>query len=106
MIIPDAGYKIISRTVECSLLSAQPWGVRVGHSQYHLAIAGGCGASIRVFSTVRGSGWPRLKLRESVLFLLGLSLGHPLPRTVLNTTAREVVLTVTHANAEVAQRIR
>jgi len=36
------------------------------------------------FSTVRGSGWPRLKTRHLDIDLVFLSLGHPPPRTVLN----------------------
>jgi hypothetical protein len=42
-----------------------------------------------VFSTVRGSGWLRLKPRKHpLLSVLALSLRRPLPRTVLNTTDR------------------
>ena len=36
-----------------------------------------------VFSTVRGSGWPRPKTRN----IGRLGHGHPLPRTVLNSAA-------------------
>ena len=48
--------------------------------------------AVVLFSTIRGSGWPGLKMRYSLSSTTGprrkcyLTPGHPLPRMVLNSS--------------------